>query len=86
MSKNRRIDKGKTSPLLIDWSRCPDVERTPGKVSGAWCVKGTRVMVQGIMDNAEDFTPEQIATEIYEGVPVEVVRRILQFAKMSKEP
>ena len=64
----------------MDWSNCPDVERTPGKVSGAWCVKGTRVMVQGILDNAEDgYSAEEIATEIFE-LPVEVVRRILAFA------
>jgi uncharacterized protein (DUF433 family) len=50
-------------------------------VSGAWCVKGTRVTVQGILDNARDFTAEQIATEIYEGVPVDVARRILAYAK-----
>ncbi len=30
---------------MIDWSRCPDVERIPGKVSGAWLVKGTRLPV-----------------------------------------
>jgi hypothetical protein len=33
--------------------------------------------VQGILDNAEDFTDEQIAGEIYEGILVDVVRRIL---------
>jgi uncharacterized protein (DUF433 family) len=65
----------------MDWTRCPDVERTPGKCSGAWCVKGTRVMVvQGIIDNAEDgCSAEEIATEIYE-LPVDLVRRILAFA------
>ena len=64
----------------IDWSQCPDVERTPGKCSGAWCVKGTRVMVACILDNAEDFTAAQIATEIYD-LDVDVVRRILAFAR-----
>jgi uncharacterized protein (DUF433 family) len=64
----------------IDWSNCPDVDGDPGKCSGAWCVKGTRVTVQGILDNAEDFTAEEIATEIYE-LPVDVVRRILAFAR-----
>jgi len=50
---------------MIDWSRCPDVDRDPGKCSRAWCVKGTRVMVQGIIDNAAaGCTAEEIATEI----------------------
>jgi uncharacterized protein (DUF433 family) len=66
---------------VVDWSNCPDAESIPGKVSGAWCVKGTCVTVQGILDNARDFTAEQIATEIYEGVPVDVVLRILAYAK-----
>jgi uncharacterized protein (DUF433 family) len=64
----------------IDWSRCPDAESVPGKVSGAWVVKGTRLTVQAILDNAEDCTAEEIATEIFPSVPVEVVRRILVFA------
>jgi hypothetical protein len=28
---------------MLDWSQCTAVERTPGKVSGAWLFKGTRV-------------------------------------------
>ena len=69
---------------MIDWSRCPDVDRDPGKCSGAWCVKGTRVMVQGIIDNAAaGCTAEEIATGIYEGLSVEVVRRILGFAQST---
>jgi uncharacterized protein (DUF433 family) len=72
---------------MMDCTNCPDVERTPGKVSGAWCVKGTRVMVQGILDNARDgFTAEEIARDIY-GLPVDAVRRILDFAHdASNEP
>ena len=54
----------------------PDIERHPDRCSGAWCVTGTRVMVQGILDNAADFTAEEIATEIYK-LPVDGVRRIL---------
>jgi len=65
----------------MDWTNCPDVESVPGRGSGQPVVKGTRVLVQGILDNAEDFTAEEIATEIYEGVPVEVVQRILDFAR-----
>lgn len=65
--------------VMIDWTACPDVERTPGKVSGAWCVKGTRIPVQAILDNAEDCTPEEIATEIFD-LDVDVVRRVLRYA------
>jgi uncharacterized protein (DUF433 family) len=65
---------------MIDWSRCPEVESVPGRCSGQPVVKGTRVLVQGILDNAEDCTPEQIATEIFEGITADQVRRILRFA------
>ena len=27
----------------LDWSQCPAVESIPGKVSGAWVFKGTRM-------------------------------------------
>jgi len=65
----------------MDWTQCPDAERIPGKVSGAWLAKGTRIPVQAILDNAEDFTPEQIATEIYEGLSPDQARRIIEFAR-----
>jgi uncharacterized protein (DUF433 family) len=68
---------------MIDWTACPDVERTPGKVSGAWCVKGTRIPVQAILDNAADATAEEIAGEIYEGITADQVRRILAFASQG---
>jgi uncharacterized protein (DUF433 family) len=72
------------SEAAIDWSKCADVESVPGKVSGAWVIKGTRVPAQAIVDNARDgFTPEQIATEIFEGVPVDRVRAVLRFAKLA---
>jgi uncharacterized protein (DUF433 family) len=69
---------------MIDWSQCPDVESIPGKCSGAWCVKGTRLTVDAILNNAEDYTAEEIATEIFEGVSVDVVRRILAFANKEQ--
>jgi uncharacterized protein (DUF433 family) len=68
---------------LMDWSKCPDVERTPDKVSGAWVVKGTRVPVQAVVDNAEDgYTPEQITGEIFEGLTLDRVRSVIRFAKV----
>ncbi len=66
----------------MDWSRCPDVESVPGKVSGAWVVKGTRVQADAIVENAaEGFTAEDIAMEIFPTVSVERVKRVLEFAR-----
>lgn len=72
---------------MIDWSQCSDVERVPGRVSGAWVIRGTRVPVQAVIDNADDgFTAEQIAAEIYHGLPVEPARRVIEFAKRAHAP
>jgi uncharacterized protein (DUF433 family) len=65
----------------IDWSDCPDVERVPGRVSGQWVVKDTRISAQGVIDNAEDFTSDEIATENYEGLGIDRTRRIVEYAR-----
>jgi uncharacterized protein (DUF433 family) len=70
----------------INWTECPDAERIPGKVSGQWLVVGTRIPVQAVLDNADDFTPEQMAEEIYDGLPVDRARRIIQFARQYAHP
>jgi uncharacterized protein (DUF433 family) len=67
---------------MTDWSQCADVERDPERVSGQWVIKGTRIPVQAVLDNADDgFTAEEIAAEIYEGLPVEPARRVIAFAR-----
>ncbi len=66
----------------MDWSQCPDAERIPGKVSGAWLVVGTRIPADAVIDNAEDgYTAEQIVAEIYPSLPLDRRRRILTFAR-----
>lgn len=58
--------------MALDWSQCPAVESIPGKVSGAWVFRGTRLPVSAVFENLEagatiaeiaawfDVTPEQI--------------------------
>jgi uncharacterized protein (DUF433 family) len=66
----------------IDWTQCPDVESVPGRCSGAWVVKGTRILVEGILENAEEgLTAEEIATEVYDGLEADRARRILDYAR-----
>ena len=38
---------------MIDWSQCSAVESIPGKVSGAWGLKGTRTPVKVLFENLE---------------------------------
>jgi uncharacterized protein (DUF433 family) len=66
----------------LDWSLCDDVEIIPGKVSGQPTVKGTRILAQGVVENAEDgYTPEELANEHFPGLGVERARRIIAFAR-----
>lgn len=37
----------------LDWSECPVVESIPGKVSGAWVLRGTRTPVKTLFENLE---------------------------------
>jgi uncharacterized protein (DUF433 family) len=37
----------------LDLLKCPVVESVPGKVSGAWVLKGTRMPVSAIFENIE---------------------------------
>jgi len=67
---------------MIDWSECPDVERVPGRVSGQWTVAGTRILADGVIDNAEAGVPlEELATEIFPGLRLERARRIVDYAR-----
>ena len=40
--------------MALDWSQCPAVESVPGKVSGAWVFRGTRMPVSIVFENLED--------------------------------
>jgi len=63
---------------MTDWSQCPDVESVEGRCGGAWVAKDSRVMVEGILENAEDCTAEEVA-DMFD-LDVDTVRRILVFA------
>ncbi len=66
----------------MDWSRCSDVESRPGVLSGAYVIKGSRVPVEAVIDNAEDgFSPEEITADIYPSLLTDRVRRIIDFAR-----
>lgn len=69
----------------MDWSQCPDVERIAGKVSGAWLIKGTRLPVDTILTHAGEYTPEEIATVLFQGITADTVRRILGYAEAHAE-
>ena len=65
-----------------DWSQCPAVESIPGKVSGAWVFRGTRMPVATIFENLEDGLSIE---EVMEHFPVtrEQIQTVLEFAARS---
>jgi uncharacterized protein (DUF433 family) len=38
---------------VLDWSQCPAVESVPGRVSGAWVLRNTRMPVSVIFEDLE---------------------------------
>jgi uncharacterized protein (DUF433 family) len=68
---------------MLDWSRCPAVERQPGKVSGAWLFKGTRVPVKALFENLEAGARLDEFLEWFPGVSREQVEAVLQHAELS---
>lgn len=68
----------------LGWSQCPAVESIPGKVSGAWVSKNTRMPVQTIFANLEAGLSVKEITEVFD-VTEEEVKAVLHFAAQSLE-
>lgn len=65
----------------LDWSRCPAVESIPGKVSGAWVFKGTRLPVATVIENLEDLSVEEVMEQF--DVTREQITAVLEFVAQS---
>ena len=68
---------------MLDWAQCSVVERTPGRVSGAWLFTGTRVPVKALFENLEDGARVDDFLTWFPGVTREQVEAVLQFAELS---
>jgi uncharacterized protein (DUF433 family) len=69
----------------LDWSKCPTVESVPGKVSGAWVFRGTRIPVAAVFGNLEDgLTIDEVAA-LYDGLTREQVKAVLEYTARSLE-
>jgi len=68
---------------MLNWSHCAVVERTPGKVSGAWVFKGTRVPRKALFENLEDGARVDDFLEWFPGVTREQVEAVLRHAEQS---
>jgi len=68
---------------MLDWSQCAAVERTPGKVSGAWVFRDTRVPVKALFENLEDGARVDDFLEWFPGVTREQVEAVLRHTEQS---
>jgi uncharacterized protein (DUF433 family) len=67
----------------LDWSQCPAVESIPGKVSGAWVLRGTRMPVAAIFENIEAGANIDDIMEWFDGLDREQVKAVIEFAVHS---
>jgi uncharacterized protein (DUF433 family) len=68
----------------LDWSECPAVESIPGKLSGAWVLRGTRTPVKVLFENLEGGMSIE---EVIEQFPVtrEQLDSLMAFVARSLE-
>lgn len=70
--------------MALDWAQCPAVESVPGKVSGAWVFRGTRMPVATIFENLEDGMSIDEIIEQFDVTRDQVIA-VLDFAARSLE-
>jgi uncharacterized protein (DUF433 family) len=68
----------------LDWSQCSAVESVPGKVSGAWVFRNTRLPVATVFENLEDLSVEQVMEQF--DVTREQIEAVLEFVAQSLKP
>jgi uncharacterized protein (DUF433 family) len=66
----------------LDWSQCPAVESVPGRRSGAWVFKDTRMPVSTVFENLEAGSDiDEIVEQFH--VSREQIKAVLEFAARS---
>ena len=65
----------------LDWSKCHAVESIPGKVSGAWVFKGTRLPVATVIENLEDLSIDEVIEQF--DVTRDQITDVLEFIAQS---
>jgi uncharacterized protein (DUF433 family) len=69
----------------LDWSQCPAVGSVPGRVSGAWILRDTRMPISVVFENLEYGSSIEEIIENY-GVTREQIQAVLDFAAKSAAP
>ena len=63
-----------------DWTGCELVEQIPGRVSGRPVVRGTRILADTIVQDAELGSSLEEIHENYPDLPVTAIQQLISFA------
>ena len=74
--QQKEHDRGMVSDRR-DWHTCRAVEQIPGKVSGTWVFRGTRVPVRALFENLRDGASIEDFLSWFPGVQREQVEAVL---------
>lgn len=70
---------------VLDWSQCEAVESVPGKMSGAWVLRGSRMPVSAIFENIAAGASIDDLMEWFDGLDREQVKSVIEFAGRSSD-
>jgi uncharacterized protein (DUF433 family) len=77
--------KERKNMATLDWSQCPAVESVPGRLSGAWVFRDTRMPVSAVFENLEaGATIDEIADWFY--ISKQQIIEVLEFVARSLDP
>src|SRR5216683_4018645 len=75
MHQKKNCGRIRTVDSYIDWTNCELVEQIPGKVSGRPIVRGTRILADTIVQDAELGSPLEEIHENYPDLPVAAIQQ-----------
>ena len=71
--------------MPLDWSQCPAVESVPGRLSGVWVFKNSRIPVAAVFANLEAGLTVDEVVDLFDGLTKEQVRAVLEFTARTLE-
>jgi uncharacterized protein (DUF433 family) len=86
-SRGKKLNDGRwvKNMATLDWSQCPAVESVPGRLSGAWVFRDTRMPVSAVFENLEaGATIDEIIEQF--DITREQINAVLEFAARSLDP
>jgi uncharacterized protein (DUF433 family) len=69
----------------LGWSQCPAVESIPGRLSGAWVFRDTRMPVSAVFENFEAGASIEEIIEQFD-ITREQINAVLEFSARSLDP